>query len=116
MPHLTPLHLAVLNSDLEIVGLFLDCPDIDVGVCTPKGSDAWTLALLEKKFEVLTLMTDRSDVNVNAFVPGRGTALGAAVIDGNIPLTKKLLANKSVGIRGVGPVCFSFSMEFFLCL
>jgi hypothetical protein len=43
-------------------------------------------------------------------LPGRGTALGAAVVDGHVELVRKLLLNRRVEIRGVGPVCFAVRM------
>jgi hypothetical protein len=100
---LAPAHLAVLNDDLEIVEMFLDSPDVNICIGGPSGNDLWGLALLEKRFSAMAMMMDRPEVNINAFLIGRGTALGAAVLDGDVDFTRRLLENKRVEIRGIGP-------------
>lgn len=101
-----------------MVKLLVECAEVDMNATTPKGNGPWILALLEKKYEVLERLLEREDVRedvrVNTFLPGRGTALGAAVVDGQVELVRKLLANRRVEIRGVGPVCLGVRM-FLLC-
>jgi hypothetical protein len=101
----------VLDGVPEIVELFVDCADVNVNALTPKGSTPWVLALLERKYRILELLVDRQEVDVNAFLQGIGTALGAAVVDGDVPLVNKLLVLRKIEIRGVGPVRLVFKME-----
>lgn len=97
----TPLHLAVINSDAEMIGFFLDHraaidePDSD-------GYSPLALAAARNKISAIKLLLTRG-ANIEAAVPGGYTPVFIATAQGKLAAAKQLIEAGAKCRGGFGP-------------